>query len=74
MLNNTSVVSLCGMCHDWEEHASHPIGPKFKDKRNPNLTMVCLSCHRAHGTEYQRLIPYPTVSALCVSCHQKYKR
>lgn len=64
----------CGSCHDWQKHSTHPLGDKAIDPRNRNLTVQCLSCHRAHGTEYKHLIPFVTVSDLCTQCHQQYKR
>lgn len=64
----------CGKCHDYQKHSTHPIGPKFKDPRNRNNTVSCLSCHRAHGTEYQHMSPYPTTTDLCTKCHEKFKR
>src|SRR5690606_35887207 len=42
-----SLVELCGTCHDWQKHSSHPIGDKAIDPRNRNLTVNCLSCHRS---------------------------
>jgi predicted CXXCH cytochrome family protein len=71
---NPDVVETCGQCHDWLKHSSHPMGEKLKDPRNKNLTIQCLSCHRAHGTEYKKLIPYPTTSELCTKCHEQYRR
>ncbi len=68
------VMLLCGSCHDYERHSTHPIGPKVKDPRNKNLTLDCLSCHRAHGTDYKHMIAYPTTTELCVKCHQQYRR
>ena len=73
-LKKADVVEGCGACHDWLKHNSHPMGVKFQDPRNKNLTIQCLSCHRAHGTEYKHLIPYATTSDLCTKCHQKFKR
>lgn len=69
-----STIELCGICHDWQKHATHPIGEKVADKRNKNLTVTCLSCHRAHGTEYKHMFPVPTVTDLCTQCHVEYKR
>jgi predicted CXXCH cytochrome family protein len=74
LLVNGTGVELCGKCHDWQRHSSHPIGDKFKDPRNKNLALECLSCHRAHGTEYKHMMPYPKQTDLCVKCHEKYKR
>ena len=64
----------CAPCHEQMSHASHPIGTKFKDPRNKNLTVNCLSCHRAHGTEYKKLIPFAKSTDLCVTCHERFKR
>ncbi|MEK7705561.1 MAG: cytochrome c3 family protein [Myxococcota bacterium] len=73
-LRGGDTIELCGICHDWQKHSTHPIGPKRIDPRNKNLTMQCLSCHRAHGTEYKHMIPLPTATALCTQCHQDFKR
>jgi predicted CXXCH cytochrome family protein len=74
MFVKASPVEMCGACHDWLQHSSHPMGEKAKDPRNRNLTVQCLSCHRGHGTEFKKMLPYPTQTDLCVKCHEKYKR
>ncbi len=74
LFKQADTLELCGACHNWQKHATHPIGPDKRDPRNANLTLTCLSCHRAHGTEYAKLIPAPTVSALCTQCHTEYRR
>jgi len=74
LMSNPSQTELCGTCHEWLKHSSHPIGDKIIDSRNKNLTVQCLSCHRSHGTGYRYLNPFPTVTDLCVQCHKKYKR
>jgi predicted CXXCH cytochrome family protein len=56
------------------QHSSHPLGPKFTDPRNPNRTLDCLSCHRAHGTEHKHLLPTAKSTELCVQCHERFKR
>lgn len=68
MLAKPDVVSLCQGCHDWQKHFSHPLGDRYRDPRNRNLPLACLSCHRAHGTEYAHLTPYPGKD-LCTRCH-----
>src|SRR6266568_540324 len=73
MLKGADRIDLCGTCHDWQKHSTHPIGAKFKDPRNPNLTLECLSCHRAHGTEYKHMMPYATTTDMCTKCHQNLK-
>ncbi len=74
LLKKADTIELCGSCHDWQKHSTHPVGAKYKDPRNPNLTVQCLSCHRAHGTEYKHLMPYPATTDLCTKCHEKFKR
>jgi DmsE family decaheme c-type cytochrome len=74
LFTQESIVELCGQCHDWQKHSTHPIGPKVIDKRNKNLTVQCLSCHRAHGTEYKHMLPTETVTELCTQCHKEYRR
>jgi predicted CXXCH cytochrome family protein len=69
LFTQKSTIEMCGTCHDWQKHSTHPIGEKIIDKRNKNLTMQCLSCHRSHGTEYKHMLPSPTVSELCTQCH-----
>ena len=74
LFTQSSPIELCGQCHDWQKHATHPVGEKIVDKRNKNLTVQCLSCHRVHGTPYKAMIPFPTISDLCTQCHVEYKR
>jgi DmsE family decaheme c-type cytochrome len=69
-----SMLEFCGTCHDYQKHSTHPVGEKIIDKRNKNLNVDCLSCHRAHGTEFKRMLPFVTVSDLCIQCHTKYQR
>jgi predicted CXXCH cytochrome family protein len=65
---------LCTTCHDWGQHSNHPIGEKILDPRNKNLSVGCTSCHRAHGTEFKKLLYYPTTTDMCLQCHEKLKR
>ena len=74
ILNDASNINLCGQCHDWQTHSTHPIGSEVADPRNPNLTLDCLSCHRSHGTEYSHFIYYDTINDLCVQCHTQFRR
>lgn len=74
LLNESSTISLCAGCHDWVNHSNHPVGDAVIDKRNKNLTVQCLSCHRSHGTEYKKMLPAATVSELCTQCHKEYMR
>jgi predicted CXXCH cytochrome family protein len=74
LLDNTSLVNLCGTCHEWQKHSTHPIGEKVIDKRNSNLSVDCSSCHRAHGSEFKNFAQYDLKRDLCVQCHEQYKR
>ena len=74
LLDNTNMINLCGMCHDWQKHSTHPIGEKVADKRNRNLTMDCSSCHSPHGSEHKRFTHFDFKMDLCVQCHEQYKR
>ena len=66
--------SVCGACHDWENHSAHPMGEKTVDQRNPNLSVDCLSCHRTHGTAYEKLLFLDPGQDLCVQCHSSLTR
>ena len=68
------IIELCGTCHDWQKHVSHPMGEKVTDRRNKNLTIQCLSCHNAHGTDFKNMILKATVSEMCTQCHVEYRR
>lgn len=74
IMNEPSYLDLCGQCHDWQIHSTHPIGEKVIDPRNKNLTLQCLSCHRTHGTEYKHFLYFADVQGLCVQCHTQYRR
>lgn len=65
---------LCVTCHDWTKHSTHPIGEKVRDPRNKNVGLSCTSCHRTHGTEFKKMLPFPTTTDLCIQCHEQYKR
>ncbi|MBI4791494.1 MAG: cytochrome c3 family protein [Deltaproteobacteria bacterium] len=73
-MNEASTVTVCGNCHDWQTHSTHPIGEKVLDPRNQNITLQCMSCHRTHGTEYKHFMYFPDTQTLCVQCHEKYRR
>jgi len=67
-------IELCGTCHDWQKHSTHPIGAQVVDQRNPNLTVDCLSCHRSHGSPFEHLAHFDTKSDLCTQCHSELAR
>lgn len=74
ILSRPSVIDVCAGCHDWQSHTSHPIGEDFTDPRNRNLSVMCLSCHRSHGTENEHMLHFGAVSDMCVQCHVTYRR
>jgi predicted CXXCH cytochrome family protein len=74
LMKQPSIIELCGTCHDWQKHTSHPMGEKYADTRNRNLMIDCLSCHRSHGTGYRYLMPFPTTTETCVQCHKEKRR
>jgi len=74
LIDQPSVVELCGTCHDYGEHSSHPIGDAAVDPRNKNLRVDCLSCHNGHGTEHKWMLLAPTNVELCTQCHKKFSR
>lgn len=69
LFTQPSVIELCGSCHEWQSHSTHPIGEEVKDLRNKNLSVNCISCHRSHGTEYKRMLYFRTTGELCIQCH-----
>jgi predicted CXXCH cytochrome family protein len=74
LLNKPSVIEVCGSCHDWQQHSTHPIGTNAKDPRNPNLFVTCTSCHRSHGTDNKKMLLAPTQTEMCTNCHKQYGR
>jgi len=74
LVTQASTIDFCATCHDWSKHSTHPVGEKIIDKRNKNLSVDCLSCHRSHGTEFKKMLPFGTVSELCTQCHKEYLR
>jgi len=73
-LLDQGLINLCGTCHDWQKHQTHPMGEKVRDRRNKNLTVLCLSCHSAHGTDYKNMLLAATISEMCTQCHTEYRR
>jgi predicted CXXCH cytochrome family protein len=74
LFKQATIIDVCAACHDWQKHSTHPIGEKIKDKRNKNLTVQCLSCHRSNRTEFKGMIPFQATSELCIQCHAEFKR
>jgi predicted CXXCH cytochrome family protein len=74
MFVDNDTTKMCGPCHSGGNHSAHPMGDKIVDPRNRNLRLQCLSCHRAHGTEFKHMMPYATGPDLCTKCHTKYSR
>jgi DmsE family decaheme c-type cytochrome len=74
LLADKSVINLCGECHDWNEHTSHPVGKKIVDQRNQNITVSCISCHDAHGSKGKHMFYFLKTNDLCTQCHKQLRR
>jgi predicted CXXCH cytochrome family protein len=74
LLAGADQFEVCGKCHDWKTHSTHPIGEKAVDQRNKNLTLDCGSCHRTHGTPKAHLAHFDPKQELCVQCHAELSR
>jgi len=75
MTQKSISVDLCGRCHEWETHSTHPIGEKFVDIRDKNLSVTCLSCHRACGTgNNPAMLTFSSTYELCIQCHIERRR
>ena len=74
LIKQLDELDLCGSCHDWQAHASHPLGEDVKDPRNSNLTVQCSSCHDVHGTNTENMLHTDETTDLCVQCHTNYRR
>ena len=74
LFQEDDTIELCGNCHDWQTHSTHPIGETILDPRNENVSLECSSCHRAHGTEYQHFLYFETTNEMCVQCHATYRK
>ncbi len=70
----TLIIDVCGTCHNYQMHSTHPIGPKVVDPRNKNIRVQCLSCHRVHGTDNKDMLHFWPITNMCTQCHTEYKR
>lgn len=74
LLAKQSLPDVCGGCHNWKKHTTHPIGDAVVDPRDRNVSVDCSSCHRSHGSDYKHMITFPTINDLCTQCHRQYRR
>jgi predicted CXXCH cytochrome family protein len=75
LMPSGSIIDICSKCHEWQTHSSHPLGEKVVDQRNRNLTVDCLSCHRACGTgNNPTMLNFPSTYETCIQCHVERKR
>ncbi|HEY3307060.1 MAG TPA: cytochrome c3 family protein [Desulfuromonadaceae bacterium] len=74
MTKKSADFDLCAGCHDWGQHSTHPIGEKVRDPRNKNLSVGCESCHRAHGTQFKKMLNFATPTETCIQCHEQLRR
>jgi DmsE family decaheme c-type cytochrome len=76
LVNEASMsFDICGRCHQWETHSTHPIGEKVIDPRDKNLTVECLSCHRGCGTgNNPSMLTFSSTYELCIQCHVERRK
>ncbi len=74
LVDQPSINTLCAQCHDYETHSAHPLGDEAVDPRNKNLRVDCLSCHKAHGTNFKQMRLAETDLELCTRCHKRFGR
>jgi DmsE family decaheme c-type cytochrome len=74
LVDQPSINTLCTQCHDYETHSAHPLGDEAVDPRNQNLRVDCLSCHKAHGTNFKQMRLNETDLELCTRCHKRFGR
>jgi predicted CXXCH cytochrome family protein len=74
LATESTTIELCAECHEWQSHSTHPIGEEVVDPRNPNVTLQCSSCHRAHGSEYDHFLYFETTDDACIQCHSDLRR
>ena len=75
LMAQSSTTELCGKCHEWQTHSTHPIGDKIIDQRNKNLTVDCLSCHKSCGTgNNPGMMHFENTYEMCVQCHLDRRR
>ncbi|MES0446384.1 MAG: cytochrome c3 family protein [Desulfobacterales bacterium] len=75
LIAQSSSTDLCGKCHEWHTHSTHPIGEKAIDQRNKNLTVDCLSCHKSCGTgNNPGMMHFEATYEMCIQCHLDRKR
>ncbi len=63
-------VDLCLGCHEAAHRSSHPVGPDVIDKRTGE-PVTCLSCHRLHGSGFEKYLALDPQMDLCIQCHRK---
>jgi len=67
LLNDS--IALCVSCHETQGKFTHPVGPKAIDP-NTKKPMTCVSCHDAHGSEYEAVLVADGERDLCLQCHK----
>jgi predicted CXXCH cytochrome family protein len=77
------VTTMCNQCHEHgtaAAHAGHPVGEmsipmpaelvRHDAAAGESATITCMTCHVAHGGQYERLLSLPTSdNRLCLTCH-----
>ncbi|MFQ6043159.1 MAG: cytochrome c3 family protein [Candidatus Poribacteria bacterium] len=62
--------AMCISCHKREKKFTHPLGEAAIDPRT-NKGMTCVTCHDAHGSEYEFVLLADRQRDLCIQCHKR---
>ena len=62
-------ISTCQSCHESQAVFTHPIGKDASDPRSDEM-ITCVTCHDAHGNEYEFILLASRDRDLCVQCHK----
>ena len=75
-------LKICRACHaSYWQGATHPVNVRPRrgmviPPRYPVLDdgrITCISCHAAHGSNYEARMRRSSKEALCIGCHTEYK-
>ena len=62
-------IAVCESCHETQGKFTHPVGEDATDPRTQQA-MTCVSCHEAHGSEYEFVLLKDRQRDLCTDCHR----
>jgi len=62
-------LSVCVSCHETQGKFTHPVGEGTVNPRT-NEIVTCITCHDAHGSEYEGVLLASGDRELCLQCHK----